>query len=307
VLQRQNDGDAMDLKISTELVVRQSCGCSALVLGRRTASQSNERFMSALMMHRERITAQLGRAARGRFSAAGDGWERSLLSALTDDLIAGTAQRFLPATERLTQRLAAARVDLNAVDEVLTVLREELAPVLQSAPDAYRLAEDLFHAVRLATSAALQRGLGRAQLELTRWARKIAGACNSLAAARDFAELGLRVRQVLPELGLSSCFVCVYDTPGDANQARLVVSTEPDATKPGTSPKAFRGRDLLPPELASMDGGGRSFAVLPLLGEDAVTGHVLLEYKAQHAFSCGVLAEALSIAVRNFHAPRASA
>lgn len=301
VLQARAEGEEQELRVSTELVVRQSCGCSALGLGTRSNSASKQRFQLALMGQRERILAQLGRAARGRFSAAGAGWEQSVLGALVEDIIAGTSERFLPAAERLTQRLGAARVDLNAIDEVLSALREELVPLLNSEPEKHRLAEELFHAVRLSTSAALQRGLGRAHLELKRWARRIAAVCNAISAAADYGALRDRMRQLLPELGLRSFFVCVYETPGDATRAHVMVSSE--HVSADTTNRVFRGRELLPPELATADGVGRSYAVLPLESQSAVLGHILFEYTAQHAFTCGAIAEAVGIAVRNFRQP----
>lgn len=299
LLQGRGDGEPIDQRISTEMVVRQSCGCSALGLSPRPSLPSKQRFQVALMGQRQRIEAQLGRAACGRFSAAGRGWEQSILGALLDDLIAGKPQHFLPAAERLVQKLAAARVDLNAVDEVLSALRDELVPLLQSEPAKHRLAEDLFHAVRLSNSAALQRGLGRAHLLQMRWGRRISVICNSIAASKDPAELRHRIRELLPQLGLRSYFVCTYDTPGDSSQARVVLSSESAGPASPLAGRPFRGRELLPPELATVEGIGRSFAVLPLLGVHAVIGHILFEYTAQHAFTCGAVSEAISIAVRN--------
>ncbi|MEO8180539.1 MAG: substrate-binding domain-containing protein [Deltaproteobacteria bacterium] len=304
VLQSRNEGDELELRIRTELVLRQSCGCSALGVGKRSAAASKQRFPLGLMGQRERIAAQLGRAGRGRFSAAGAGWEQALLGPLIEDLVAGSPQHFLPAAERLTQRLSAARVDLNAMDEVLSALREEMVPLVQSEPDKHRLVEDLLHAMRLFTSAALQRGLGRAHLELTRWARRISVVCNAISASADYAELRTRTRALLPSLGLRGYFICVYDTPGDASRARLLVSSEPVSTEPALAAKVFRGRELLPPELATAEGDGRAFVVLPLLGLRAILGHMLFEYTAQHAFTCGPLSEAIGIAIRNFAPPR---
>lgn len=205
------------------------------------------------------------------------------------------ARRSLSAEmERLTQRLGSARVDLNVIDEVLSALRDEVVPLLQGESDKQRFAEDLFHAVRLSTSAAQQRGFGRAHLELTRWARRISSVCNSLSACADYAELRARASELLPQLGLRDYFVAVYDTPDDPNQARLLLSSES-----GLLGRVFRGRELLPPEIASVEGVGRSYAVLPLLGRRALLGHILIEYTAQHAFTCGAISEAIGIAIRN--------
>jgi hypothetical protein len=300
LLRSRNGSEELELRISTELVLRQSCGCSALGWKSRTATASTQRFQLAFMGQRERIVAQLGRAARGRFASAGSGWEHSLLGALVDDVIAGTSQHFLPAAARLIQRVGGARIDLNAVDEVLSALREEIVPLLQSEPDKHRLAEDLFHAVRLSTSAAMQRGLGRAHLKVMRWGRTISVVCNAIAASKDPAELCSRTRELLPQLGLRSFFVCVYDTPGDPNQARVLLSSAPAGADTSVMGPAFRGRELLPPELSTLEGVGHTFAVLPLLGLRAVLGHVLFEYTAQHAFTCGAVSEAIAIALDNF-------
>jgi hypothetical protein len=293
--------DELELRISTDLIVRRSCGCSALGFSSRSGVvASKQRFQIALMGQRDRIVAQLARAASGRFSAAGVGWEQSLLGTLLDDLIAGNSQHFLAAAGRITQRLAAARVDLNAVDEVLSALREEIVPLLQIEADKHRLAEDLFHAVRLSTNAALQRGIGRAHLTLMRWARQISVVCNAISAAKTYVELRTRTRELLPQLGLRSFFVCIYDTPGDSSQARLLVSSAPSGADLALTGRAFRGRELLPPEFATVEQVGRAFAVLPLLGQSLVLGHVLFEYTAEHAFTCGAVSEAIGIALRNF-------
>lgn len=290
--------DASDQRISTELVVRQSCGCSGLGVGVRPSIATKQRFQVALMGQRDRIVAQLGRAASGRFSAAGAGWEQSLLGALVDDLMAGRAQHYPPAAERLIQRLAAAHVDLNAVDEVVSALREEIVPMVQGEPEKHRMVEDLLHATRLSTSGAIQRGLGRSHLTLMRWARRIPAICNSIATSKDCGELRTRSRELLPRLGLRHYFACMYDEPGDPSQARLVACSDaPGAT--ALLGRPFRGRELLPAELATVEGTGVSFAVLPLLGVNALIGHVLFEYTAQHAFTCGAVSEAFSIALRN--------
>jgi hypothetical protein len=175
-----------------------------------------------------------------------------------------------------------------------------VVPLLQNEPDKHRLAEDLFHAVRLSTSAALQRGLGRTHLQLTRWARRISVMCNAISVSVDYAELRARTHEFLPYLGLRSYFVSVYDTPGDSSQARLLVSSDAGSAEPPRAGKVFRGRELVPPELGAVEGAGRSFSVLPLLDRRAMIGHVLFEYTAQNAFTCGAIADALSIAVRNF-------
>ncbi|HTV20818.1 MAG TPA: hypothetical protein VMG12_19170, partial [Polyangiaceae bacterium] len=209
------------------------------------------------------------------------------------------AQHFPPAAERIIQRLSAARVDLNAVDDVLSALREEIVPLLSTESDKHRLAEDLFHATRLSINGALQRGLGRAHLSLMRWARRISVICNAISASKDLAELRARTRELLPQLGLRHYFLCVYDVAGDSSQARVLASSDAPGAA-GVSGRVFRGRELLPTELTVAEGVGGSFAVLPLLGVHDVIGHVLLEYTAQHAFTCGAVSEAFSIALRNF-------
>jgi sigma-B regulation protein RsbU (phosphoserine phosphatase) len=299
LLQGGSEPADTDLRISTDLVVRQSCGCSALGFSSRSSPAAKQRFQVALMGQRDRISAQLGRAASGRFAPAGAGWEQSLLGALVDDLIGGRPEHFPPAVERLIQRLGAARVDLDALHQVLSALREEIVPLVASDLDKHRLAEDLFHATRLSFNAAMQRGHGRAHLSLMRWARRISVICNAIEASKDMAELRARTRELLPQLGLRHYFICMYDVAGDSSQARMVASSDAPGAA-AVSGRPFLGRELLPAELATADGVGLSFAVLPLLGLHAVIGHVLFEYTAQHAFTCGAVSEALSIALRNF-------
>jgi len=261
------------------------------------------------MGKRPRILAQLGRAARGRFAAAGADWEQHVLGALVEDLTAGPVEqgKFLALMERLIPRLASSGMDVSAVDEVLSALREEIVPLVQGDPSRHCHAEDLFHAVRLATSGALQRGAGRAHISLSRWARAIAVVCNALAAAESYAELSAGLSRHLPELRLRSCFVVACDLQSKGETASVVACHGGPSNAEGALGKSFRSPELLPPQLAQTSGKGRSFAILPLLDTRNVLGHVLFEYTAEHAFACGVLAEAISVAVRSIRSGSARA
>ncbi len=298
VLQAPASGGDLEMRINMELVLRQSCRCSSRAAGvpNRTAG-TTQRFHIAFMGQRGRILTQLVRAGRGRLASAGSGWEENLLSALVDDLVSGERDKFITLIDRILARLRADRVDINSIGDVITSLRDELVPLLHGEPERQQHAEDLFHLARLATSAAMQRGLGRAHIELTRWARTIAVVCNRLASARGLGALQERIRAHLPQLGVRRCFVVVYDNEASSQNARLVISHDASATHQDFNGKPFRRQELLP-GLFDSSGRERCFAVFPLLGASAPMGHILFEYTAQHAFSCGVLADAISVGVR---------
>src|SRR4029079_11579345 len=86
------DASIEKIVLPTELCVRRSCGC----FPRRAAAKPRSRPPSSgmedtLIARRDVIVADLSRAARGAFGAAGNGWEARLVQAFLSELATGHA------------------------------------------------------------------------------------------------------------------------------------------------------------------------------------------------------------------------
>lgn len=288
-----------NVQTATELVVRSSCGCGST----RTAASvappaASRKFLVSIMGRRSRIAAKLGRVARGALLGATSGWEDQLLGALIEDVQSGQLTMFPDTFSKVADRWMAGGADLRLVEGVITALRREIAPLLGAEPAKRDVAEELFHVARLITSEHARRHLERTQREVTRGSRTLALACNALSAAYNFESLRRRIKEHVPQLGVRSCFVALYNEIDSPSKARLFAAFDQAGPDPGCEGASFDATHLLPPDLIETKGPGRSFAVLPLACNMGMLGHALFEYHEKNAFACGVLSEAITIAVR---------
>jgi phosphoserine phosphatase RsbU/P len=286
-------------ELATEPVIRRSCGC-AHPSGRAGPSLGPERslgFEAALLKKREHIVLDLTRVARGSFAAAGADWADRLLNALVSDLRNQDPSGFVGAFDTVLERLIARKVDLNLCDEVLSVLRARVVPLLRSDRARSERADDLFHVCRLATSHAIQRSLMRERLHLGRWSVALNATCTALASSTDATELEACALERLPGLGIQSCSVAVYEA-GDEAAARMLFAY--DASGSIRPPSGLFDRNLLiPGGLAPAKQS--SLVVLPLVHRGRNLGHVILELDLHQAFAYGAIAEAMSVGM---HAAR---
>jgi sigma-B regulation protein RsbU (phosphoserine phosphatase) len=286
----------MGRELATEPVIRRSCGC-AHPSGRAGPTPGPERslgFEAALLMKREHIILDLTRAARGSFAAAGPDWADRLLNALVADLRNPEPRGFVSAFDSVVEQLVARNVDLNLCDEVLGALRSRVVPLLRSDRARSERAEDLFHVCRLATSHAIQRGLIRERLHLGRWSLALNATCTALASSLDADELEARALDRLPQLGIKSCAVAVYEPRSDET-ARLLFGY--DATGASLRPRGtFDRSQLVPNGIAAAE--HTSLVVLPLVFRTRNIGHVILALDLGQPFSYGAIADALSVGLR---------
>lgn len=287
------------VQTKTELVLRASCGCGRGRSAPSLAPQAtSRRFMLEIMGRRPRIAAKLGRVARGALSGASAGWEDQLIGAIIEDIQSRAAPKFPDTFRKHCDRWMASGSDLAVIEGVVAALRRELVPLLCGEPEKKDFAEELFHDARSTISEHASRHLARTQRELTGWSRTVAYACSSISTSFNFALLRRRIKEHVPQLGVRSCFVALYEQVNEVNKARLFAGYDLGGPDPGCEGANFHAPRLLPPDLVETKGPGRSYAVLPLLCEQGILGHVMFEYHERSAFACVVAAEAISVAVR---------
>lgn len=283
-----------DCQLGTEPVIRRSCGCTQ-PSGRAGPSLGPERslgFEAALLMKRERILAELTRAAGAAVDVAGVEWADRLLAALIADLRNAEPAAFLGAFDSLIERLLGAGADVNACHDVLGALRAQVVPILRSDRARSERAEDLFHLCRVATSQGIARRSMRERLSLGRFSRTLSATCSALASSVEPAELETRALDLLPKLGIGGCMVAVYERarPGEARLAFGYDARGPASTR-GAS---FDASLLVPGGISSR---GRSHVVLPLVFREHNLGHMLVELDLRHTDAYGALADAIAVAL----------
>jgi DNA-binding LacI/PurR family transcriptional regulator len=284
--------------LHTDLVARRSCRC--FEQGTRAswapvASTSRSTFEAAVVERRQVILAELARAGRGAFSAAGSGWELRLLNAFTAQLAGEKADAFIEAYDDVLHRLQHAGADVTICHDVISAMRRQMMACLSGDPARGAEAEDLFQEVRLMTGNIIVRAQARERLRVERWARALSQAGAGLIASFDVEHLGDAIAKDFPRLGIRSCALVRYES--NSVHARLVLAYDRGKLLPlAPEQRLFPVEAVIPPDLQSRQDA--SFIVLPLFFHEERLGYVLLELGDNAGFAYEALRELFSAAVK---------
>jgi DNA-binding LacI/PurR family transcriptional regulator len=204
------------VSLSTELVIRRSCGCMPIDVG--LASQGSmlpgRGVETSFVQRRQIILAEVVRASQGRFGAAGPGWEARLIDALVGELRSGEPGGFLRALEHTLRRLEYARGDVSAVQDVLSALRRQSLPCVTTDIVARGRLEQALHDARVsAASFASQLDKTRVRDGVERFRRFERRARSAMLTRRD--ELSAVAADELPALGIEACVVAAFTRPDE--------------------------------------------------------------------------------------------
>jgi sigma-B regulation protein RsbU (phosphoserine phosphatase) len=287
-----------DVVLKTELMIRRSCGCNGA--GERRTHRNDARFgfEASLVERRQSILAELTRASRGEFGAAGSAWEARLVSAFASELRGEQARAFGEAAEAIVERVLEHGVDASICDDVLSALRFQLLACLAKEPGRLAQAEDLFQEVRLASANIVQRRLGRERAHLARWARSLSRVGASLVGAFDMPALIQTLVQRFPELDIRSCFVIAFVGPlVPSPTARVVLAYDNQRRSPAVD-AVFPTRRLVPPELEADGQRPRALVVSLIFFREEVLGYMLIEIEESDLFAHESLRDLMSSALK---------
>jgi len=198
--------------LATQVTLRRSCGCTAQSIGAAMSDRPRSAAGLSFSECRPVAIAELARAARGQFGAAGRGWEERLFDALVADVRDKRRGLFNRTLDALMQKVERSATHANVVQDVLSELRRQLRPCVDSATRD-RL-EEVVSAAR-AFAGALS-----AQLETNRRRRaanQVREFRMSLLAAlpEGHESLSRAAAETLPALGVDAAVVTSLATPGD--------------------------------------------------------------------------------------------
>lgn len=289
----QTGSEPKSSEISTEMVVRRSCGCSheTTAIGRTIVPELKYSFDAALVIRRQHILERLSRAGRGELGVAGPNWQTKILNAFVTEFTGERVSAFSEMIEEIAMKLIARGGTVQTCHDVVDCLRQQLGATLYAEPARRTRAEDIFYAAHLALSEVTQRGMLRARLQLGRWVREIGFACNAFSGTSSHTELAERALKFLPQLGIGEYYIVNY-RDGNPNRAELLA-----ARKRGDELNdlggTFEARDLLPRSLIGSWGSGKAYAVMPLAHNAELCGHALFELDLERALAFDELADAL--------------
>jgi len=287
------------LLLNAELVVRRSCGCymstSAVQTSVRDEAEPTFGFDAMLVSRRQKILAELLRAARGGFSFLGSAWEARLLAALSRQVRGDEPGAFREAVEDALRRIAEAGVDPAAFQDALTVLWQQVAPcTLKSAETRSRL-EIALDDARLDTSAAALR------MQAANWAHNVAHltevvrVASALSAARSLDGIAARVQPVLAGLGMRQLDLALLansSPEADVERILTVTPTAVDRTRVLVRKSQYLGQLL-------QGGSPAALYVAPLGLGPEIFGFVAFQMQQPEYLVCDALRGSLSAAVAN--------
>jgi sigma-B regulation protein RsbU (phosphoserine phosphatase) len=267
----------------TELVVRNSCGCTAGFSATRSSFAPPQQLGldAVLVRKRQVILAEISRAARGQMAPAGFDWAERLLNAFGEQMRGDSPDAFVRAYDDLLRRLALAGADLSVCTQVVSALRSRVVRAIASDPQRRGQAEDLFHEARAMTANVVDRVQAKERMHAWRSARALGRASAAIASGGGLAELGRAVSENLPELGIARCFLAEFrGGSGEGRTAQLVLVQRPGATPADPSPSepCLASEIIRKHVLPHM--GEQALCVLPITMGDEELGFVVLELGA---------------------------
>jgi DNA-binding LacI/PurR family transcriptional regulator len=289
------------LLLPTQLVIRGSCGCSGAVEHKpiTVADGMLLSFEAALVSRRQHVIAELARAARGTMMHAGPNWEARLVSTIVSELQFDSPGSTIKLFEGLVQGLIERGVDIAYAHDVLDCLRRELLFCLRKDPERRAFAEDLFQDIRLAIGRTVERVLGASRLRLEHWARQLSVVGARLIGTFDVGDLRAAVEDNFPLLGISSCFVVVYDgEEAPARFSRLILAYMAHVTQQVSTPIRFPTAELLPEDVFGKMHELCHYVVAPLFFKQEVFGYLVVDYDVSQSFAYEAVRDLISAALK---------
>lgn len=225
------------LKLDSQLLVRQSCGCPSWSVKLAAAEPSLNTpcdTKTGQKRAQEQLIEQIARVISNRGVAAT--WAKQLLDTFIAE-VSGRGHSLWPVSSPShtpgghgretgpSQSGGQFQTTLNGMlqhgvldgDETaawqaaISVLRRELLPSL--VPAIQGRAEDLFGQARVVIGEAVQRAQIARQLQAEQQNRVLRDIGQALITAFDVAKLADVLTERLPDLGIASCYLALYDNP----------------------------------------------------------------------------------------------
>ncbi len=259
-------------RLSSALIVRQSCGCPPqsvieAALGAQSIEQASSPFGSPAW--REQLRAELN----GQIAVAA--WSDDLIDAFETALKNGPNWDFLHTLEATLRQEDALGGDITAWQAVISTLRRNTLAGLDGATRI--ICEDVCGQARVIIGEMAQRAQAYRQLQADRQSETLREIGEALITTFDIEKLADVLVDRLPQLGISSCFMALYEDPSDLlEQARLVLAFSGNRRIP-LEPGGilFPTRQLIPEMLLPE----RRFSLMvePLYFQQEQIGFVLFE------------------------------
>ena len=271
-------GDAVpgQVVLKSRLLVRQSCGCPSrsveAAAAERVSGEARDLEL-AFKQAQAQLVEQIGRATDE--AALAGPWAEHLLAAFQSELDPTPCRRFLVTLDGMLQQGGFDGDEAAAWQGVISVLRRELLPALDHETRVQ--AEDLLGQARVVIGEAAQHAQSARQLQAERQTRILRDIGQALITTFDVERLAGVLSARLPDLGIESCYLALYENPAASIEyARLVLAYSAGRqAELGPTGQRFPSAQLAPPEL--LPDRRYSLLVEPLYFQTEPIGFVVFE------------------------------
>jgi signal transduction histidine kinase/DNA-binding response OmpR family regulator/ABC-type sugar transport system substrate-binding protein len=289
-------GSAVNARVPTRLVIRQSCGC-------RPESMSIPRLPVDLNTMPGAIAHTMTEVTLGEARRSGreevEGLCLALARAFMASLEANDSAPFDAAMSRLLDWLEGRDEDAYVWHSALSTLRAGLADQSPLASMANLVfADAMIDRARLEIAEQVQRRATDALLRHMEMTNRLGLMTSQLLTALDASE-SARMQSIrdilakhLPQLGIEHALAALYSAQEDSSLPRCTVVLDAGLPKSG---RQFPARDFPPPSLYP-EGEAFRLALLPLTIDDRVAGFVA--FSATDLEPCAAIVHNLASALR---------
>jgi len=265
--------------LPTQLVVRQSCGCTSptalqAAAGAMTEVVRCELLDDALTVQREKLLSALVQAvgdAEGVYE-----WAGTLLDQFVAEMRGTSPGAFVRTANEMLRWAASSDGDVTAWQSALSVLRRALLPGLDG--ETLVRAEDLWQQARVLIGEMAQQVQARRQWQARQQAKVLSEIGQALITAFDVEELMDVLAEGLPHLGISGAYLSLYEDPTNPGQwSRLILAyNEQGRLDLGKGGLRFPSRQLVPEGMLPLE-RVYNLVVEPLYFREHQIGFVLFE------------------------------
>ncbi len=285
--------------LHTELVRRQSCGCSSHELPDRPIPdiRAEDGTLSGVFEeHHARILADVTQAIWASSPDVDVSSGAEIVDAFRAELEGEPTGSFLHILDTAIRAAAETGGNVAAWQAVVTTLRRYSLPALVNNLIRRNRAEELWHEARVLIGAAAERAQARKRLQVEHWSRVLRKSGEAMYTTLDVNSVVGAVEDQIPRLGIRSAFLSVFE--GGQDKARLMMAYDiDDQSLTRHRGELFDAKLLVPQGIFSAD-ERRTYIAEPLFFENEQLGFVLFEMGPTDGFVYETLRDQIGSALK---------
>jgi GAF domain-containing protein len=255
-------------------MVRQSCGCSSPVV-MQAATGPAERELDDLNERRVRVLEGISRAVEGVGLSLNQA--EQLFDSFVADVQGEAPSSFLPELSDALHRAVTASGDVSTWQGLVSTLRRHLRPRFDDV-EALSRAEDLWQQARVMIAETIEQARVSQAIQVQQQTETLHKLGGALVATFDVPDLMDILAQGLPRLGISGCYLSLYEDPACPTEWSWLhlAYDETGRVELEAGGRRFPSPQLVPEGLLPRN-RPRNLVLEPLYFQDTHLGFVLFE------------------------------